>query len=575
MPEVSFRVGSRQVKQKFSFANISVKHKLNCIFLLMFFFISAIVGINILSSRSNTSYTQLITDNLLPSIRASSEIQIGLLNVISLFEQYTLIGDKSLIEERISIWNKKVRKPFEELKKLSVNWTDPTLKAKMQKAEDLIIALKGIQSQLELIVHTPDNIPAERILMKEILPLGKIMAKEITKMINMEIMEYASPSRKELLGNMEGVRETLGLYITNMQGFLQTGDIEYAQEADVLLEQFYSQRAGLFKNHFLLMLKQEVSFKLFEKHRLTLMEKSEVFYKLRKSHDWNKAIFLLKSQVIPVQDDLKHILGTISQINQDLLDTSRVEQGKTTQRYTVLEFCVFITLLAVMILASQLLGKIIVQPLVSLSHRANRLSPRLAHKRYSHQSDKLESNLVVHDEVKHLSNSFEEMEKEIVTQVKMIEEQNSELEKEVKERTQLNQELEARIKERTESLKKAKEGAEQANQSKSEFLANMSHEIRTPINAIVGMIHLTQQSELSSKQNAYLEKIKSSTNLLLGIINDILDFSKIETGEMKLESIPFLLNEVLAIFLILPAFMHKKKGWSFYLTFRQIHRCLL
>ena len=41
-----------------------------------------------------------------------------------------------------------------------------------------------------------------------------------------------------------------------------------------------------------------------------------------------------------------------------------------------------------------------------------------------------------------------------------------------------------------EQLQRAKEAAEEANQSKGRFLANISHELRTPMNAILGMVDL-------------------------------------------------------------------------------------
>ena len=115
-------------------------------------------------------------------------------------------------------------------------------------------------------------------------------------------------------------------------------------------------------------------------------------------------------------------------------------------------------------------------------------------------------------------------------------------------RAELMNELEKKNKELivyTENLKEAKNIAEEAAQSKADFLANMSHEIRTPMNAIIGMTYLIQKTDLSQKQNDYVEKIQASSQHLLGIINDILDFSKIESGKFEIEEIDFKLSQVL------------------------------
>ncbi|NOX25735.1 MAG: response regulator [Deltaproteobacteria bacterium] len=120
------------------------------------------------------------------------------------------------------------------------------------------------------------------------------------------------------------------------------------------------------------------------------------------------------------------------------------------------------------------------------------------------------------------------------------------------ELAELNQRLEKRVAERTEQLfqtnrelEEARAVAESSTQMKSEFLANMSHEIRSPMNAIIGLSHLALKVELSPKLRDYLLKIQLSSKALLGIINDILDFSKIEAGKLYMESIPFLLDNVL------------------------------
>ena len=97
-----------------------------------------------------------------------------------------------------------------------------------------------------------------------------------------------------------------------------------------------------------------------------------------------------------------------------------------------------------------------------------------------------------------------------------------------------------------QSMRIAKESAEQADHVKSMFLANMSHEIRTPMNGVIGMAQLALKTGLDNKQRDYVQKIYQSGKSLLVIINDILDFSKLEAGKLELEDKTFDLDEILS-----------------------------
>lgn len=86
--------------------------------------------------------------------------------------------------------------------------------------------------------------------------------------------------------------------------------------------------------------------------------------------------------------------------------------------------------------------------------------------------------------------------------------------------------------------------AEEANRAKGQFLSNMSHEIRTPMNAIIVMSGLAKTAGSIDKKDYYLNKIETTSSLLMGIINQILDMSKIEANKMELFMSSFKLEDM-------------------------------
>ena len=86
-----------------------------------------------------------------------------------------------------------------------------------------------------------------------------------------------------------------------------------------------------------------------------------------------------------------------------------------------------------------------------------------------------------------------------------------------------------------DALRSAKDEADRANSEKSRFLSSMSHDIRTPLNGIIGFTYLALKEDGPVKVMDYLEKIRSSGELLLDLVNDTLELSRIESGKFSLE----------------------------------------
>lgn len=92
---------------------------------------------------------------------------------------------------------------------------------------------------------------------------------------------------------------------------------------------------------------------------------------------------------------------------------------------------------------------------------------------------------------------------------------------------------------------RAREVAEESARMKEQFIASISHEMRTPMNAIYGMSNLLAQTILDIEQRSYIDSVRQSSEILLGVINDILEISTLQNGGMSFDYKDFDLHELM------------------------------
>jgi signal transduction histidine kinase len=111
--------------------------------------------------------------------------------------------------------------------------------------------------------------------------------------------------------------------------------------------------------------------------------------------------------------------------------------------------------------------------------------------------------------------------------------------------------------------RRARETAEQANQSKAHFVATISHELRTPMNAVLGYTALMADEiygPVSALQKEHIGRVRTSGYHLLGLIEDLLSYARVEAGHEVVHAERVALIDVVEASLVLVRPLAEKKG---------------
>lgn len=96
-----------------------------------------------------------------------------------------------------------------------------------------------------------------------------------------------------------------------------------------------------------------------------------------------------------------------------------------------------------------------------------------------------------------------------------------------------------------ESMRTARDQAEEAANIKSQFMTNMSHEMRTPMNAVLGMLKLLGTSDLDPSQRSFLDQTERAARLMVRMIDEVLQHAQLSSSIVYLSPTLFPLEELL------------------------------
>lgn len=103
---------------------------------------------------------------------------------------------------------------------------------------------------------------------------------------------------------------------------------------------------------------------------------------------------------------------------------------------------------------------------------------------------------------------------------------------------------EAQLRENEETLRAARDQAEQASRSKDNFLAMLSHELRTPLTPVLMSVAVLEHDlDLRTDVREELAMMRRNIELETKLIDDLLDLNRITTGKLALEIETVDLNE--------------------------------
>lgn len=254
-----------------------------------------------------------------PTARSSLMMLNGINHSLAALRGWMILGSDQFKVEREQAWSTEIEPSLKNLREFAANWTNHENVERLKIIESVIIEFKNAQQEIEDIAQKKENVPAINMLLTEAAPQAKILATQITRMIDLEKEQPGTPERKNLLGIMADVRGTTGLGLAAIRAYLLSGESRFIDQFDTLWDKNSKRFKDLQQATDLLTSKQQKAFDSFKQAREIFVVLPPKMFASKQGVDWNRANYWLGTRAAPKGDKLVETLKAMTDDQKKLM----------------------------------------------------------------------------------------------------------------------------------------------------------------------------------------------------------------------------------------------------------------
>ncbi len=276
-----------------------------------------------------------------PTAKASASMDIALNQALAALRGWVLIGEEHFIKKRSDSWQA-IRKEQAILIALSKDPNNLGNMTRLSRIAKLLDQLEKEQLSIELIAHKPGNIQSWEILLNTAIPIATSLVNDITVLIDFAKNREPTSERVLVFSEMADFRSSFALSLADIRAFLLSGD----QKFENAFRHHWEKNERSYQK----LKKLSAQMEAFEKGMLdeiTLARSQfrdlpEQMFSARKSADWNKANFLLKTTAVPTSNELVLILKEMVRNQNELLEKDThflIQKAEEMRLFLLVFFC--------------------------------------------------------------------------------------------------------------------------------------------------------------------------------------------------------------------------------------------
>ncbi len=285
--------------------------------------IMVLISINNINMMGNISKDEhSLTELRIPTVQAGMELVDGIHLSLAGLRGYMILGKdlekaEKFKAERLSGWAE-IDQAMTKMDIYSKKWTAPENIENLNKIKALMAEFRTAQQEVEDISHSPENIPAFKILLTEAAPRAEKILKALTLMIDEEVSLKATTERKWLLKSLADSRGSFAIGLANIRAYLLSGEQQFIQnfqnkwKINEARFNHISDMSYLFNNS------QQDAWKNYQTLRSEFSSLPAKMFELRAAKNWNLANYWLGTKAAPKATAMMKIINQM-RISQDKL----------------------------------------------------------------------------------------------------------------------------------------------------------------------------------------------------------------------------------------------------------------